>query len=185
MVRRIATSFVRRTLDVAWSASLLVAVLVIASIHLLPLAGTEVFAVRSGSMAPAIPVGSAIVVSRMPAAAIEVGSVVTIQTDNGAVFTHRVVEVDDSESDTWLRTKGDANPAPDPGPVPSSRVVGVVQFWIPVAGYLLALLSTPTGIASWLGFLVALMLAMAAIDDDKATVGAGRRSSLAPDAGEA
>ena len=37
MVRRIATSFVRRTLDVAWSASLLVAVLVIASIHLLPI----------------------------------------------------------------------------------------------------------------------------------------------------
>lgn len=155
-----AITILRRTLGAVWLASIALVVLMAVSTRLGPLVGLEVFAVRGGSMAPAIPVGAAIVAVRAVPEAIKVGDIVTIRADNGVVFTHRVVEIDASEADVWLRTKGDANSTPDAAPVPVRSIVGVVAITVPVAGYLLAMLTTVAGLLSVLAFALAVLLAI-------------------------
>lgn len=155
-----AITILRRGLAALWVASLVTVVLLAVATSLGPKLGIEVFAIRGGSMAPTIPLGAAVVAVHTAPDAIRLGDVVTIRADNGVVFTHRVVEIDDSESDVWLRTKGDANTTGDPAPVPPASVVGVVSVTIPLAGYLMALLATPAGNVSFLAYAVALLLAI-------------------------
>jgi hypothetical protein len=62
-----------------------------------------------------------------------------------------------------LQTKGDANDSPDPSAVPASAFVGVVDGWVPAAGYGMILMSTPTGLISWLSFGLAMLVADAYI----------------------
>jgi signal peptidase len=112
-----------------------------------PAAGYELFSIRSGSMEPAVPVGSLTFVTTdasMPA----VGDLVAFRLPSGIVVTHRVVEVIDGDSGRFLRTRGDANAKPDPSLVPSSSIVGVVAFQVPLLGFLLALLGMPIGVVT-------------------------------------
>ena len=129
-----AITILRRILGAVWLASLALVVLLALVTNLGPHVGLEVFAVRGGSMAPAIPVGAAIVAVRTAPEEIHVGDIVTIRADNGVVFTHRVVEIDASEADVWLRTKGDANATADAAPVPMTSIVGVVAITVPAGG---------------------------------------------------
>ena len=114
----VAIPIVRRLLGVLWIASLATVVLLALVANLGPRFGLEVFAIRGGSMAPAIPLGAAVFAVDAEPGSIRAGDIVTIRADNGVVFTHRVVEVDDSEADVWLHTKGDANTTADAAPVP-------------------------------------------------------------------
>lgn len=155
-----AITILRRALVALWVVSLVTVVLLALATNLGPRLGIEVFAIRGGSMAPAIPLGAAVVAVRTEPDAIRLGDIVTVRADNGVVFTHRVIEIDDSESDVWLHTKGDANTTADPAPVPPASVVGVVGVTIPFAGYLMALLATPAGNVSFLAYAVALLLAI-------------------------
>lgn len=132
-------------------------ILVPAASILAPAIGREVFAIRGQSMSPTIPMGSAIVVTDVPAAEVRVGDVVTWEAANGAYVTHRVLQVVEENGELFFQTKGDANDSPDPSAVPSSSVVGVVDAWFPVAGYGLIIMSTPTGLVSWLSFGLAML----------------------------
>lgn len=127
--------------------------------------GFNFFAVTSGSMTPAIPVGSLIKVQAVEPELLTQGDVITFNnsTDGKAVYvTHRIAEVkkteeteqiiaDDAEtSERKLTTyefitKGDANNAPDARPVPFSKVVGQYQWHIPYLGYLTAFAQTNNG----------------------------------------
>jgi signal peptidase I len=155
-----AIRILRRTLGALWLASLAVVVLLALTTNLGPRFGLEVFAIRGGSMTPAIPLGAAVVAVRTAPDAVRDGDIVTIRADNGVVYTHRVVEVDASEPDVWLRTKGDANSTADAAPVPVTSVVGVVGMTVPLAGYLIVMLATPAGILSFLAYAGALLLAI-------------------------
>jgi signal peptidase len=115
-------------------------------------------------MAPAIPLGALVAVAPTDPSSIEIGDVVTIRADNGAVITHRVVEIDDSESVVWLRLKGDANDSIDAAPVPFRMVVGTVTAIVPFAGYLVGALTLPSGVAAVVAWFVALSLAMWLLD---------------------
>lgn len=98
-----------RIANLVLAAAVGVAVLVVG----LPALGLyQVHLVATGSMAPAIPAGSLIVSRPASAAALAVGDVVTYVHD-GARVTHRLHEVADDGGQLLLRTKGDANPAPD------------------------------------------------------------------------
>ena len=156
----------RRSLTVLWFGSLAIVVLLSLATNVGPKVGLEVYAVRGGSMAPTIPVGAAIVALRTDPEMIRVGDVVTVRADNGVVFTHRVVEVDDSEADTWLRTKGDANQSADGAPVPLDAVIGVVPGSIPVVGYLIAMLTTLAGTLSVVAYLIALLFAISFLEEE-------------------
>jgi signal peptidase I len=160
----VAIPVVRRLLGVLWIGSLATVVLLALVTNLGPRFGLEVFAIRGGSMTPTIPVGAAVIAVSAEPGSIRAGNIVTIRADNGVIYTHRVVEVDDSEADVWLHTKGDANTTADAAPVPLAAVVGKVEMVVPLGGYLIALLATPAGIVSFLAYAVALLLVIGELE---------------------
>lgn len=180
-----AITFLRRLLGALWLVSLAVVVLLALAINLGPRFGLEVFAIRGGSMTPAIPLGAAVIAVQTSPDDIRVGDTVTIRADNGVIYTHRVVEIDASEADHWLRTKGDANTTADAAPVPVSSVVGVVDLTIPLAGYLIVMLGTPAGIVSFLAYAVALLIAIWELEEAEAAVQTHRRVVRSPDVARA
>lgn len=115
--------------------------------RLVPALGHPVYVVAGASMAPAIEMGSAIVLESVAPTDLAPGDVVSLRSGpQRAVFTHRVIRVAERAGEVWIETGGDANPAPDPSLTPASAVIGRVAVAIPLAGYLIALLSVPTGV---------------------------------------
>lgn len=84
------------------------------------LLGYMPYHVSTGSMEPAIHVGSLIYVKKVPPEAIFENSIVTFRLGD-TVITHRVVSAD-KEKQTY-RTKGDANEIED-GDIPYSKIIG-------------------------------------------------------------
>lgn len=112
----------------------------------------QVFIVHTGSMNPAIPPSSAVIVEK---GVYRVGQVITFATANGVV-THRLVE---QRSDGTLVTKGDANATVDPGTLAPANVIGGVVAAPPLLGYAFLFLKTPAGVAFLLAALACLWLA--------------------------
>ena len=82
---------------------------------------------RTGSMSPTIPAGSVAVVQQIPASAIEVGDVVTVDREDELPVTHRVTSVvaGASEGERVITMRGDANSSDDQYPyvVTSVRIM--------------------------------------------------------------
>jgi signal peptidase len=156
-----ATIALRRIVDIGLVALILV---VLAGVVLgkgAPLLGRQSIIIGGGSMAPAVGLGSAIVVKPVAAADLTVGDIVSLQVGpDRTTYTHRIVAVVDRPDGRWIRTKGDANADPDPSLVPASAVIGRVELVLPLFGYLLALLSLPVGVMFVIG-LAATLLAIA------------------------
>lgn len=108
------------------------------------------FVVQSPSMAPAIPAGSMVYVSEVPAEDVAVDDVITFQRTAGSEtrVTHRVVEVVERDGRPAFRTMGDANTVADQDLVTPDRVVGVVQFHLPVLGRAITTIQSPLGIVA-------------------------------------
>jgi signal peptidase len=138
-------------------SAIALAVLVIAA----PLTGHQPFILRGGSMDPSIPRGAIAIIAKERLDAFQPGEVVTFQTPNSAVITHRITRVADVGGVTYLETKGDANATPDPDLVPATWVLGRVVFSVPLAGYLLALPSSPIGIVAIASLVLCLLVAHA------------------------
>jgi len=156
-----ATAFVRRFLDAVLIALILVVLFGVILGKVVPLTGRQTIIVGGGSMEPAVPLGAAIVVAPVAAADLHVGDVVSLRAGKDrALFTHRIVEVLQRADGTWVRTKGDANANPDPTPVPARDIEGRVQLTIPIAGYLIALLSVPVGVLFLIGLAATLLAAV-------------------------
>jgi signal peptidase I len=155
------TVIVRRFLDAVLIALILVVLFGVILGKVVPLTGRQTIIIGGQSMEPAIHIGSAIIVAPVGAAELRVGDVVSLRAgDDNALFTHRIVEVVDRPDGRWIRTKGDANASPDPTLVHASAVVGRVQLAIPLAGYLIALLSIPTGVLFLIGLAATLLAAV-------------------------
>jgi signal peptidase len=107
------------------------------------------YAVLSGSMAPAIPVGSLVIDLPVAADQLHGGDVVSFRRPDaaGQVITHRIVQVDSqgAGNPAFLQTKGDANNAPDPWTVSTGPDNWRVAAVIPGAGYVLGYLRSPLG----------------------------------------
>lgn len=80
---------------------------------------TDIWYLKSGSMAPCYPIGSVIVTSRYVRP--EVGAVCAYR-HNGITIIHRII----SESDEGFILKGDANNVEDPTPVKADDIEGVM-----------------------------------------------------------
>jgi signal peptidase I len=76
----------------------------------------QLLTVVSGSMQPALPLGSLVVVVPRDADAVRVGDVITFSPPgyDTRTVTHRVVDVEGTGNDVTVRTRGDANPIADP-----------------------------------------------------------------------
>jgi signal peptidase I len=156
-----ATATVRRVLDAVLIALILVVVFGVILAKVVPVTGRQTIIVGGKSMEPAIGIGAAIIVAPVAPADLHVGDVVSLRAgEDGALFTHRIVEVVDQPDGRWVRTKGDANPSPDPTLVYASSIEGRVQLAIPLAGYLIALLSIPTGVLFLIGLAATLLAAV-------------------------
>lgn len=142
----------RRVVDVALWTFVVPVIGTILLSQLPPRLGHPVFVVGGPSMEPALPLGAVVVTAPTPERALRPGDVVTMRIGpEQAIFTHRIVRVAERDGAVWLETKGDNNAGPDPAIVPATAVIGRVEFVIPVVGFLVALLSMPSGIAFAVG----------------------------------
>lgn len=126
-------------------AFVIVGVLLIVSI--VPIKNNyRIFSVMSGSMEPAIPVGSLIVVK--PTVEYQKDDIITFKSTQkeGDFTTHRIDEVRDVDGLKSYITKGDANEMPDFESVDAERVVGREIFTIALAGYVLWFVKTLPGL---------------------------------------
>lgn len=96
--------------------------------------GYRLSPVLSGSMRPAFSPGAAVVLRPVPVSTVRPGMIVEfVPPGQSAPYTHRVISVTGSPSRPLIRTKGDANPAPDPWQVQLNgpdvnEVVGSVPY---------------------------------------------------------
>jgi signal peptidase len=121
----------------------------------------QVLTVLTGSMAPETPGGSLAVVGPKERHDLRVGDVLTyaIPVDDHRVVTHRVIEVRQTQRSTIVRTKGDANDAPDPWVAELTEpTVWTERFAVPHAGAAIAALRSPW--AQRLGQLAPFLLAL-------------------------
>ena len=144
--RRLAT--LRRICDSLLIVLIAVVLFGVALGRLVPLSGRTTLIIGGGSMEPAMPIGSAVVVDPVSPADIHVGDVVSLRSGSHlqSIFTHRVTGIVPREGTIWIETKGDANVAVDPSITSTEHVIGRVSATIPYAGFLLALLSVPSGV---------------------------------------
>ena len=109
-----------------WTLALLTGIVFVGS-----LLGYAPVVITSGSMEPSIRPGDVVLLrdagEELPAPP----SVVTFETSEGRLVTHRVV---DNLPDGSLTTKGDANAGPDTTPVRPEQVVGVGAWLVPYVG---------------------------------------------------
>lgn len=104
--------------------------------------GFAVHDMVSGSMDPAIPVGSVIYVKSCNLPSVGEGDII-VYTDADGVVAHRVVANRSSLGE--FVTKGDANEEADHDPVPYERVTGRVVFHLPALGMAIVLWDSTMG----------------------------------------
>ena len=97
--------------------------------------------VLTGSMEPAIPVGSIVITKEQ--SSYEIEDIISFQ-EKGSVITHRIISID---RERYI-TKGDANNVADTEKVQQKQILGKVILTIPLLGYLVMWLMSPVGIIS-------------------------------------
>ena len=141
-----------RFLNLLGSLIMLAVILLCLALAAPRLAGIKTYVVISGSMEPAIPVGSLVYSKTVEPSTLETGDVIVFYSSNapqgggtGEVIpvTHRVVLNDTTNGE--ITTKGDANEKNDISKVTYLNVEGKVIFHIPKLGFLAAPLSSVTG----------------------------------------
>jgi signal peptidase len=118
--------------------------------------GLKPMVVKSGSMEPTIATGSMVLVRTIPASAIRVGDVVSVERPDRTTVTHRVVTATHNGATASLVLKGDANTDPDPVPVTVTSA-GRLVATLPVLGRVGAFLSSARG-GFVLGWIVAAVM---------------------------
>lgn len=134
-----------------------VGVLLVAT--LIPIPGNaEVKIVQSGSMEPAIKVGSVVVVK--PANSYRVGDIVTFGEDTREQVptTHRIISERVSEGVVLYTTQGDANDDPDPQEITESDIIGKVLLDVPFLGFILDFARQPIGFILLIGIPAAIVV---------------------------
>jgi len=159
-MRPMIITALRRAIGAVW------AVLVVSLIGLAAWSHVASLVVITGaSMAPAVPAGAVIGPAAVDPGDLVAGDILTVKADNGVILTHRVTRVVDLPEGRFFELKGDANATADPQLVPARAVMGRVDGYLPIAGYALALLSTPSGLVSILAGLLMLLVCIWLLED--------------------
>lgn len=118
--------------------------------------GSTPMTVLTGSMSPAYPPGTLIIVKPLDAHDIRIGDAITYQLESGkpVVVTHRVVAITTgSDGRILFTTQGDANNTADAARVIPEQVRGKVWYSIPYLGYVNSVVNGEA--RSWLTPLIA------------------------------
>ena len=109
--------------------------------------GYSILQVLTGSMEPAIPEGSMLLIRQTEPETLQAGDIISFFSPDplldGALNTHRIQEVLDDGDTLEFITKGDANFLEDQQPVSARQVVGKVIFISPILGKFVRLISNP------------------------------------------
>jgi len=144
-----------RFLDILGTLIMIAALLISLGLTIPRFTGIQSYVVVSGSMEPAIPVGSLVYAKPVEPKTLQTGDVIVFFNSNAASpsggagqdgvspITHRVVENRVEEGE--IITKGDANKANDIQPAEYRNVVGKVLAHIPKLGYLASPLASLQG----------------------------------------
>jgi signal peptidase I len=126
--------------------SCVLALLVSAIVAGPPLLQQRALVVTSGSMEPAVHVGDAVVMKNAKFEDLASGDLIVMrQPLSSTLRTHRVVEAFYLNGQPYVRTKGDANPEPDPDLTPVAGISGRVTAVLPKTGYLMQFANRPIG----------------------------------------
>lgn len=105
----------------------------------------QLLRVMSGSMEPAIKVGSLVLVRKVPISWISSGDVINFRKEDGNTVIHRVLDIKEQDGKFVFITKGDINNSPDVDPVKEDAVLGKVILTVPYLGYISAFTHTRKG----------------------------------------
>jgi signal peptidase len=91
----------------------------------------------TSSMYPIIKPGSLLLIKPAEPQYISVGEIIEFHAPwaNGTLYAHEVVHIYNRNGSIYFRTRGVNNPVDDPGLVPGSDLVGIVEYHIPYLGY--------------------------------------------------
>lgn len=112
--------------------------------------GNELMVVLSGSMAPTFDTGSIVAIRPIPFDEINKGDIITFKDKDDLTVTHRVIDIVENKGKKALITKGDANDGKDGNPVMPDKVLGKVQYWVPLVGYLIEFVRSKAGMLLFL-----------------------------------
>ena len=122
------------------------AVILLCSLLVLPgMTGFHMYNVLSGSMEPAIPVGSLLYVRSGDPEQVEDEDIIAFygSLEDSGIITHHVVK-NNVVSGTFT-TKGDANDKEDPTPVSYDNYIGRVTLSVPYVGRVLTIMTSLEG----------------------------------------
>ena len=105
----------------------------------------QIKVVKSGSMEPAIKIGSLVVIK--PASAYREGDIVTFGRDTKTDIptTHRIMASRAESGQLLYQVKGDANEEPDQREISQREILGRVILTVPWLGFLLDFARQPLG----------------------------------------
>ena len=141
--------------------------------------GLNPVVVLSGSMKPTLGVGDVAVLRSVDPASVKEGDVITFRSSSGLI-THRVVQVEQTDSGRLLHTKGDANNAIDPDPIKDTQVIAKMAYSIPKVGFLMNLANSTIGMIIFIGGPAAILLLMWAREWDKKRARSRQESAREP-----
>ena len=94
----------------------------------------KLIAIGSDSMKPVYARGDAIIYKKADASEVDKGDIIVFYKNN-TIVTHRIVNITRGGSTLVIKTKGDANNAPDTFDVNGSEVLGIVEYRIKYIGF--------------------------------------------------
>jgi|SRR5690625_875854 len=140
-----ARTALSRSIDIAAAALGLVGLVVVGWLLFSFFTGATLVVLKTGSMSPTMPAGTAAVTMPTAAADLEVGDVVTVQRDDTSLpVTHRIIEITpgNTPAERELRLQGDANATPDLFPYRVEETHRVITA-MPGLGRMLAVAQGP------------------------------------------
>lgn len=130
--------------------------------------GYSFFRVMTGSMEPAIPTNSLIVVKRTPAEELSEGDVITFYSQDPSLMgepnTHRIVRFEEQQGKRLIYTKGDANNMADIYPTKEEDLIGKVVYSSLRIGNFVRLISNPLIFVPLILVPLAIMLIRSIVD---------------------
>lgn len=155
----------RLALDAARLGALAIVLAVVGGTHAAPLFGIEPVVILGASMEPKIPLGSLVLLQERDPELVQVGDVITRRSATGVLVTHRVVDAAEINGVPHFATRGDASASVDPVLAGASEIEGAVVAHLPLAGYVVTMLSRLDGILSVVAAVVALTIAASLLED--------------------
>lgn len=116
-------------------------------ISYLPIPGNySILSVQSGSMEPAISMGSIVIIK--PSKEYKINEIITIQdpANKSISVTHRIVDIINTDNTIGFVTKGDANESFDSEKRDIEDILGKVIIHIPYLGYVISFIKTSPGL---------------------------------------